>query len=184
MKTLIIFCITMVLSASLKAQGVIELKETKVEAKSLLERMERNGNQFSATIREEFQGEFQKNPISFATKNLDMAQFTSMVGSDYESFVVYFKSRKGNLEGHYDRNGNLIESSYSFKDVAMPYALIQQVYLDNTGWKLTKTRFIGHKRGDNAENAYYKVTMKNGKQKKNIKYPVSTIDRNRVASRF
>lgn len=184
MKTLIIFCITVLLTASVKAQGVIELNETKVEARSLFDQMEQNGNQFSLKIGEQFQGEFQKDPIAFAEKNLNMAQFASFVDPEFESFFVNFKTRKGILQGHYDRKGELLASSYRFKNIALPNAVSHQVFRDNMGWKLTKTILIGHKRGDREETSYYKVTLKNGKQKKNLKYPVLPVERDRVASTF
>lgn len=184
MKTLLIICLTVLLSASLNAQEVIQLKEAKVEAPSPFEQFKQNGNEFSFILKETSQGDFQKDPIAFVEKHLDMGNFASYLDSEYESYVVNIRSSKGFLVGNYNKNGELLYSSYKFKNIALPYALTQQVYLDNVGWKLQKTVFLGNTNGDREETSIYKVTMKNGNQKKTLKYAKSNLQRERVAGLY
>lgn len=169
MKTIGIFIALAFSAAIVNAQGVIELKEAKVVAAPLYE-MSGNENTFTVNIKEKFAGEFELNPVAFLERNFNIKDFMAYTKEkDYNSYQVNFISRKGKMEAYYNKDGELVSSRFKFKDVLLPYHLIQQTYLDNQGWSLVKNSFEGKQKAGKLLSSHYLLTMENGKDKKRIK---------------
>lgn len=169
MKTLI-FLMVLVLTMTTQAQNAIELNEARVKAYPLFEEMSRNGNNFSVNIRENYPGEFEKYPTGFLKNNFDINEFIALTRDlNYDSYQVTLKSRNGMLKANYDRDGKLGKTFYKFKNVDLPYALKQQIYLDNKGWSIVKNSWIAKGREGMTEKNIYRIKLKNGNKTRQIK---------------
>lgn len=185
MKTLIISLVLILSAAITHSQEVIELKETRVDYNPLFAEMTNYGDTFIMHIKHNHNGEFEKDPISFLEKNFNVKQFIAHVQDrDYDSYRVSFRSNKGELKAEYDREGNMEWMSHRFKNIVLPYELTQQIFLDNQGWSVVKNLHVASGRDGKINKSFYKVTMKNGKQKKNIKIDALDKGRDAVAVRF
>lgn len=181
MKTLVSFIVLALSVAVTNAQGVVELDEARVDY-TLFEEMSRRGNNFTVNIRENYPGEFLKDPVAFLEKNFDINEFVAFTQDhNYDSYHITLKNRKGVLKADYDRHGKLGKTSYKFKNVYLPYALTQQIYLDNKGWSLVKTVHIGKGNNGKIEKSFYRLTMKNGKEKKRLKIDTNPGTRTGIA---
>jgi hypothetical protein len=185
MKTLAISLVLVLAAAISQAQGIIELNETRVDYSPLFSEMTQNGNTYIMKVRENHSREFEKDPITFLRKNFNAPKFISLVNNmDYDSYQVNFRSNKGDLYAEYDRNGNLGIISHRFKNVAMPYPLMQQLYIDNKGWSVVKNVHIAYGKKGKIDRSFYKVTLKNGKQERKLKIDAPQVDRLAVADRL
>ncbi|MCM4159812.1 hypothetical protein FHG64_15795 [Antarcticibacterium flavum] len=178
MKTLAISLVLFLAAAVSQAQGIIELNETRVDYNPMFSEMTRHGNSYIMKVREDHSREFEKDPLTFLNNNFNIRQFISLIDeSNYDSYIVTFRSNKGNLNAEYDMDGNLESISHRFKNVAMPYSLIQQVFRDNEGWSVVKNSHIAYGKNGKIDRSYYKVTLKNGRQVKKVKIDAPALDR-------
>lgn len=183
MNTLVTFIVLALTATVCNAQGIIELKEAKVEASPLPYEMSRDGNSFSVNIKEKYAGEFELNPMSFLERNFDIDHFIAYTKDfDYDAYEVSFVSSKGKLVVRYNDEGEVVKSRFKFKDVTIPYALIQQTYLDNKGWSLVKNKYVGREKAGKSKEAYYLLTMQLGKDKKQIKVDATAGFRTEIAN--
>lgn len=184
MKTLAISLVFVLAAAISHAQGIIELNETRVDYSPLFSEMTQNGNTYIMKVRENHSREFEKDPITFLNKNFNARQFISLLNDrGYDSYHVSFKSRKGDLFAEYNKDGSLEFISHRFKNVMMPYPLMQQLYTDNKGWSVVKNVHIAYGKKGKIDRSFYKVTLKNGKQERKLKIDAPQVDRLAVADR-
>lgn len=166
MKTLII-SIALVLVAGISQAQIIELEEARVSFSpvSLIDE-----NSFSVTVRENYTGEFEKDPLAFMKNNFDIREFISQLqGKDYESYLVSFRSRKGELQAEFDKVGNLLSTNQRFENIALPLDICHQLYREHKGWTMVKNVHIASSKKDVVNKDLYRITMRNGKEKKNLK---------------
>lgn len=187
MKTLVISLVLVLIAAVTQAQNVIELNETKVEYNPLFSKMTQRGNMYIMKVNENHNGQLEKDPMAFLNKNFDIKEFIAYVkdnNQNYDSYEVNFTSNKGVLMAEYDKFGNLDYITHKFKDITLPYAVTQKIFLENEGWSVVKNMHIGSGKDGRIDKAYYKVTMQNGKQKKNIKIDATPGEAYQVASKM
>ena len=166
MKTLI-FSIVLVLCAGFSQAQIIQLEETRVSYSpvSLY-----NGNQYSVTVLEDYVGEFEKDPLAFMKNNFDIEEFISQVqNEDYEYFLVSFRSRKGELEAKFDKVGDLLNTNLKFTNILLPREINHQLYRDHKGWAMVKNVHIARTSKGDVKKDLYRITLKKGNQKKNLK---------------
>ncbi|MGC1630852.1 MAG: hypothetical protein WA749_01950 [Gelidibacter sp.] len=166
----LIFLSVFVLWASIgQAQEITKLDEVKVKYSPLNPEITQNGSVFTIKIKPSGVHEFVKNPIGFLNENFDIHKFINMVGIEkYESYSVELRSSKGFMLASYDGEGNLISTRQNFKNILMPRHLRLQVYNSHKGWNLNKNKYIASTKGIVLDKAVYKLTLKNGNQKRNI----------------
>lgn len=182
MKTLVVFIALAFSAAMVNAQKVIKLEEANIVAAPTYE-MAGNENRFTVNIKEKFTGEFELDPMAFLERNFDIRHFMAYSkGQDYDSYQVDFVSRKGKLEAQYNKDGELVRSYFKFKDVLLPYAIIQQTYLDNQGWSMVKNSFQGKEIAGKSKKSHYLLTMEKGKERKQIKIDAVSGSRTGIAS--
>lgn len=166
MKTLII-SIALVLVAGISQAQIIELEEARVSFSPVSVIDE---NSFSVTIEENYAGEFQKDPLAFMKNNFDIMEFISQLpGDDYESYLVSFRSRKGELRAEFDKVGNLLSTNQRFENISLPLDVCHQLYREQKGWTMVKNVHIASSKKDAVIKDFYRITMRNGKEKKNLK---------------
>ena len=166
MKTLI-FSIALVLCAGFSQAQIIELDEARVSFSpvSLIDE-----NSFSVTVRENYAGEFEKDPLAFMKNNFDIREFISQLqGEDYESYLVSFRSRKGELRAEFDKVGNLLATNLRFENIALPLDICHLLYREHKGWTMVKNVHIARSKKDVVNKDLYRITMRTGKEKKNLK---------------
>lgn len=176
MKTHVIF-VALALSAVMSnAQEIVELTEAKVDFSPASQTVTRIGNSFLVDIKESYSGEFQKDPLAFMNNYFDIKDIIAELGPDaYRSYQVTFRSRKGELNVDFDGEGEKTGSSLRFKNNAIPPQLQHQLYRDYKGWATIKAIHIARETNGKSEREYYKITMKKGNKKKNLKIHASDL---------
>lgn len=178
MKTLVIFLVLAMAAVMSNAQGLIELKEARVEFNPLDNQVSQVGNRFSYTVKEKYSGEFQKDPLAFVKQHFDVNQFIEEVSDKgYSSYEVSFKTNKGDLLAKYNSNGELLNTFQKFENVAMPNAVYHQIYRENLGWSMVKNQHIKKEKDGVINQNFYKVTMKKGNKKRNLKLEAASPER-------
>jgi len=129
-----------------------------------------NGNHYKVNIQENYVGEFEKDPLAFMKNNFDIKEFISQVQSEgYESYLVSFRSRKGELRAEFDKVGKLLNTNLKFTNIILPQDICHQLYRDYKGWTMVKNVHIANTRKGDVKKDLYRITMTNGNQKKNLK---------------
>lgn len=122
-------------------------------------------------VKENYVGEFSKNPIQFMKQNFDFKDFLSAVlnADEFDEYVVTFNSKKGYLEAIYTNEGDLVQTLQKFNDKILPLDLRRQVYTDNKGWTMVSNKYVASGKSDQIDKEYYRIKMKNGSKSKSIK---------------
>lgn len=129
-----------------------------------------NGNNSSYMVLENYSGQFMKNPIGFMKENFDVKLFIAqMKGEEYESYRVEFRNRKGLLVADFDTNGKLLGTTQKFKNIPLPLTVSRDLVTNYKGWAMTRNIYTASGKGDAIDKELYKITMRNGKTKKNVK---------------
>lgn len=179
MKTLI-FSIVLVLCAGFSQAQIIELEEARLSYNPVALDA---ANSFKVTVNENYIGEFEKDPLAFMKNNFDIQEFISQVESeDYDYYLVSFRSRKGELRAEFDKVGNLLNTNQRFENILLPNDICHQLYRDHKGWEMVKNIHIGRSRNGVVNKDLYRITMMNGKQKKNLKIDAQKDNRTAMAS--
>lgn len=183
MKKMAIF-VALVLSAFIcNAQEVIELRETRVGYDPVAHNITNHGNAISVFIQERYTGEFSKDPVRFMHNHFDIQQVISQLGvSDYETYHVSFKSNKGVLVADFDEAGKLTGTFLRLKNIAVPNELKHQLYRDFKGWEMVKNRHIASESNGKTRQNFYKITMKKGNQKVNLKINAADIGKSTLVA--
>lgn len=184
MKTLVISLVLVLAAAITHAQGIIELNETRVDYNPLFSEISQQGDMYIMKVRENRSGEFETDPVAFLNRHFDARQFITLVGDrDYDSYQVSFRSNKGELRADFDKEGDIENVSHRFKNVTLPYPLIQKLFLDNQGWTIVKNIHVAYGKDGKIDKSFYKVTLQNGKQKKKLKIDATQDGRFAVVNR-
>ena len=166
MKTLIISLI-LILFAGLSQAQVIELSEAKIGFEPVALEKE---NSFRLNVKENYVGEFEKNPLVFMENNFDIKTFINRVKNDkYNSYRVSFRSKKGFLNVEFDEEGNLLKTSQKFTNVRLPGKIYEQLYRDFKGWVLAKTVHVASGKPGKPDRDVYHITLKKGNKKESLK---------------
>ncbi len=121
-------------------------------------------------LKEKHKGEFEKDPVTFMVNNVNALEILEKLQeAGYAGFMVIFKTRKGQLLGNYDSYGVLQTYSMNFKNVAVPKHVAWQLYDQYKGWQMIENTQIVTNGNTPRSKETYKVVMKNGKSKKNLK---------------
>lgn len=166
MKTLI-FSFVLVLCAGFSQAQIIELEEARLSFSPVSLNDE---NSYSVEVLENYVGEFEKDPLAFMKNNFDIKEFIANVQSEnYESYLVSFRSRKGELRAEFDKVGTLLNTNLKFKNILLPRDIRNQLYVEHKGWTMVKNVHIASSLKGVVNKDLYRITMVNGKQKKNLK---------------
>ena len=86
----------------------------------------------------------------------------------FEAYEVFFRQHNGTIVATYDKDGQILESSEKFKNIALPPVVRNQLYLDYPGWIISKDIYIvSYYKGGKVDKTC-KVQLKNGKFKKTV----------------
>lgn len=182
MKTLIIYLTVALWAGVINAQEVIQLNETKVHYDPILDQAKTNNNSFTYTVKRSYSDDFEKDPLAFMKDNFDVPGFLHKVQDlKYDSYQVSFRSKKGVLMADFDKKGNLLKSSQTFEDVALPENLRKELAEEYKGWGVEK--IVQKARGTGGENSisFYKIKLKKGNEKMNLKIDATTVSGVEVA---
>lgn len=167
MKTLI-FSFLLVLCAGFSQAQINELEEARISFGP--EYLNYDNNHYRLDVLESYVGEFEKDPLAFMKNNFDIREFISQVqNEDIESYLVSFRSRKGELRAEFDKAGTLLTTNSKFKNILLPRDICHQLYRDHKGWAMVKNVHIARSRNGMVKKDLYRITLKNGKEKKNLK---------------
>jgi len=183
MRTLIVLLLLVGFISTSQAQKITQLEEAKVSFAPKAIKISSNLDNYVFTVKENFAGEFIKNPMAFMQENFDINTFiTSIDNDDYEEFLVTFKSSKGYLEANYDKEGTLVKTSQSFKDIVLPLNVRRELYKNHTGWTMVQNKYLASGKGDRIDKEVYKIKIENGNKRQNIKIDPKVIGVSGVAS--
>lgn len=141
------------------------------EKESLIIR-EKNPNEWSFTIEENYAGEFVKDPAGFVIQNFKVGDFLgSLRDLNHEFYDVVFKCKKGYLKARYSRKGELVEIYQNFEDVPLPRELRHQLYRDYKGWEMITNKSVGSLKEGKSNIVVYRIKLKNGDRTKIVKIP-------------
>ncbi len=177
MKTLIFSLVLMLIGSMVQAQDITELKETRVGFAPFSSDMTRNGDDFTFKVRENYVGEFEKDPLLFLDSHLDMKKFIAIVDKkDLQSYNVTLTSSRGNLDADFNKKGELIKSTSRFKNILLPEELRHQLYRDHKGWAMVKNVHITRGSRGEIEKEIYRIKLENGKQRKKVTFEAPAKD--------
>ena len=94
---------------------------------------------------------------------------------NFETIQVVFKQSTGKkqpkdiIKATYDKNGKITNASEKFNNIVLPPAVRSSIYKDHIGWDMKKNSYQVSYRPGKEVKKVYKVQLKNGKLKKNLK---------------
>ncbi len=183
MKTLIVLLLLVGFISTSQAQEITELEEAKVSFAHNAVKVSSNLDEYTVTVKENFTGEFIKNPIAFMKENFDINDFIAAIDNDkYEEYLVTFKSSKGYLEANYDKDGTLVKTTQRFKDIVLPLNVRRALYKNHKGWTMTQNKYLASGKSDRIDNEVYKIKLENGNKKQNVKIDPRDLRDSEVAS--
>ena len=183
MKTLFIYLVLAIYGGALHAQEITELKEAKVGFFPLSSEVVKDGDRFIYNVKENYAGEFEKDPTAFLANYFTSENFVSEVKKEkYDSYTVTLKSKKGKLEAHYDRDGNLRKTSEKFENIILPNHLRHQLYRDHKGWTMVKNMRVKNAKDGIVNKNFYRIKMELDNKTRNIRIDASLAEDGRMAS--
>src|SRR5690606_38943672 len=87
----------------------------------------------------------------------------------YELYRVEFRNSKGFLVANFNDEGTLLSTYQRFKNIPVPLAIAKELVKDHKGWAMTKNLYIASGKEDALDKELYRISMQNGKSKKNVK---------------
>jgi hypothetical protein len=156
---------------AMQAQEVIQLGEARISYNPDAIVVNSDLNSVGFTVKENYIGEFTKNPIQFMKQNFDFKGLLSSVENkdDFDGFLVTFKSSKGYLEAVYTSEGELKRTHQRFVDKALPTIVRNQLYLENKGWTMASNKYIASGNSDRIDKEIYKIKLENGNKSRRVK---------------
>lgn len=184
MKKTVIFVALTLTGLLTNAQEVIELKAANVSFDPTTTHVVQHGNSFTVDIKEAFTGEFERDPVEFMKTNFDMAKVLETLGVEekYSYYNVMFKSKKGELNANYNDKGKLLSFFSKFENIAVPSSLQHQLYRNYKGWAMVENSHVKRESNGSVTKDFYRVTMKKGNKKKNLKIQTSDIENSVVVA--
>jgi hypothetical protein len=171
MKKVVLILFLLVGMGAMQAQKVIQLGEAHVGYNPDAIVIDSDLNFAGFIVKENYLGEFSKNPILFMKQNFDCKAILSSVNNadDFDEYLVTFKSNKGYLEAVYTNEGNLVKTHQVFKDKLLPLDLRRQVFTNYQGWTMVSNKYVASGKLDRIDKEYYKIKLENGNKSRNIK---------------
>ena len=167
-----------------QAQKVIQLSEARVNYSPEM-KLTGNLDNLEIKVKEDYAGQFSQNPIKFMEDNFNIHDLIgSLDAKSYDQFDVKFKSNKGYLMASFDKNGELIRTSQKFRDIALPNELSQQLVRDFKGYSMVKNKYVASGKGNTITKQHYLITLKNGKDKQNVKLAPAIVAGGKVATNY
>lgn len=169
----LIFCLFLFFGMGIGHSQIV-LKESKVEY--IPGTMEVNAvtNSVSLTIPESFVGEFEEDPLTFIQDNFNIKQLIrDNEQYNFDSYQVFFQSKKGKVLANFDKEGELVSSFHRFKDVALPDDVKLEILRSHKNSKVVKNKHILTTKDLAINKEYYVVKILDGDQTRRLR-----IDRN------
>lgn len=169
MKNLFFAVLVVMLSTTAKAQEITELEETLINT-PLQEKILNGTNEFSFVILETYNSEFIENPIAFMKANFNIQDFISIFKDrNYDTYMVTFKSSRGQLDVNFDKNGKLKMNRQYFYNLRLPEEIIKTIKKDHPGWTMLKNKYFAKGKGELTEKSYYRVKLTDGNKVRRVK---------------
>ena len=88
----------------------------------------------------------------------------------YSEYKVVFQQSDGHIIAIYNKSGDIISSSEKFTNIKLPAKLLSSIVNDNPGWKLhSDTYLVSYRHGNNAKKTF-KIQLRKGDLKRNLKF--------------
>lgn len=172
MKNLIL-CLALIGFISVSHSQIV-LKETRVEYKPVSMEVDPATNSVSLVIPESYYGEFQEDPLTFIQDKFNVNQLIQENKKmKFDSYQVYFDSKKGSVLANFDKDGSLVSTYQRFKDVSLPDDVKMQILQNYKNSKVVSNRHIMATKNFLIEKEFYRVKIQDGNKTRKLK-----IDRN------
>lgn len=177
MKKVILLLFVLFGFITMKAQEVIQLDEARLTIDLDAVTVDTDLGEVRCIVKEDYIGEFSSNPIKFMKEKFDFKEFLSAVENkdDFDEFRVTFNTSKGFLEAVYTNEAELVSTYQNFKDIFLPPAVRNQLYLENKGWTPISNKYVASGKSDQINKEFYKIKLENGNKRRTVKIVPSTI---------
>ncbi len=178
MKRVILLFFVLCGIATMKAQEVIQLDEARINFALDEITIDSDLNAVRISVKEAYTGEFHKNPIRFMNEKFDFNAFLEAVVNkqDFDEFLVTFTTSKGFLEALYTNEGEIVYNYQNFKDILLPPAVRNQLYVENKGWTMVSNKYVAVGKSDQIDKEVYRIRLENGNKRKSVKIvPSATL---------
>ncbi len=102
-----------------------------------------------------------------ANFNLKESEFYNRLDKVYE---ITFKNDQGSIYAVYDQEGDMLSAYENIKNAAPPQALREQIFEENPGWTIAKSKYqVTYIKGKDASR-HYKAQLRSGKKRMNLKF--------------
>ena len=169
MKNLIFYSLLICFFATAQAQEITELEEARVFMNPVSEKITGDVDEYTFSVKEEYLGEFMRNPLGFMKKNFSVKHLINQLDEEYDSYLISFRTSKGALDAKFDSEGELKRHKQSFKDVVLSRKIMSDLYRDYKGWAAVGNKYIARGTGDKIDKAFYKIKLVNGNRNLTIK---------------
>lgn len=161
----LIFCLLLFTGMGIGHSQIV-LKESKVEFIPRSLEMDAVSNSVSLTIPEAYVGEFEEDPLIFIQDHFNINQLirdNEQYG--YDSYQVFFKSKKGRVLANYDEEGELVSTFHRFKDVTLPDDVRLEILRSHKNSKIVKNQHILTTKDLVISKEFYIVKIQDGNKK-------------------
>lgn len=135
--------------------------------------IDRDGNHFSFTVEETYQGEFEENPVGFVKTILDVKGLLKTLTSEkIDNLYLTLLSSRGKLNVHVSEDGDVEYNSHRCKNILVPMSIRKQLYRDYKGWTMVKNVHIAKGRNNVIDKEFYKIKLQKGNSTKRIKMSI------------
>ncbi|MGB8705595.1 MAG: hypothetical protein WCD31_11240 [Gillisia sp.] len=171
MKTMVVILGLMLFGTfGASAQKVIELKEAKVSLEPSAVLVKSNLNELVYVIKDNGLVSFAENPLEFMKRNFNIHDVIDAVKDEkYDSYVVTFKSTKGNLNASFDKKGDLQRTYCKLDNILLPREIRNKMFLDYPGWTMTKNSHVTGSNRNVVTKDFYRINLENGNKNQKIK---------------
>ncbi|MGY5850149.1 hypothetical protein [Salegentibacter sp. F14] len=176
MKNLIFYSLLVCFIATAQSQEITELEEARVLLNPVSEKLSGNTDEFTFSVKEQYTGEFMKNPIEFMMNNFNVLSLIDHIDKDYDTYLVSFRTSQGALNAQFDEQGSLKRHHQSFKDVVLPRKIMADLYRDHKGWAAVGNKYKARGSGDQISKAFYKIKLVRGNQSQTVRIEQQTDD--------
>jgi len=177
MKNVIRFLFVLCGLATMQAQEVILLDEARLNFDADAITIDSKLGEIRCIVKEDYTGEFSDNPIKFMKEKFDFNEFLSAMDNrkNFDEYLVTFNSSKGYLEAIYSNNGNLVGTHQRFKNITLPSAVRNKLFVENQGWTAISIKYTASGKSDRIDKELYKIKLENGNKNRVVKItPPST----------
>ena len=158
------------------SQKVIQLEETKLNFDPTSEIVFEDYENGIVKVKEKFATQFQANAIGFLKENFDVLRFLESQDGISGDVTVTATSAKGFITATFNEDGDIVKNYQRFKDVALPYAIRNEVYASYQGWSITKNKYVASGLRNQIDKQKYLIKLERGKEKARMKIsPSSSI---------